>query len=45
MRNAVNVGDLPPTQLYASFAFALSVATLWFNVGVEDTRFCGCPAA
>lgn len=27
----MNAGDLPPTQLYASLAFALSVATLWMG--------------
>lgn len=32
------MGDLPPTQLYASLAFVLSVATLWFNRLKEDAR-------
>lgn len=34
----MNVGDLPPTQLYASLAFVLSVATLWFNRLKDDAR-------
>lgn len=34
----MNVGDLPPTQLYASLAFVLSVATLWFNRLKNDAR-------
>lgn len=32
------MGDLPPTQLYASLAFVLSVATLWFNRLKEDAQ-------
>ena len=30
------LGDFPPTQLYASMAFALSVATLWLNRWKDD---------
>ena len=32
----MNVGDFPPTQLYASLAFVLSVATLWLNRLKDD---------
>ncbi len=32
----MNAGDLPPTQLYASLAFALSVATLWMSQLQDD---------
>ena len=32
------MGDFPPTQLYASLAFVLSVATLWLNRLKEDTN-------
>lgn len=30
--------DLPPTQLYASLAFVLSVATLWLNRLKDDAQ-------
>ena len=32
------MGDFPPTQLYASLAFVLSVATLWLNRLKDDAR-------
>ena len=32
----MTLGDLPPTQLYASMAFVLSVATLWLSRLKED---------
>ena len=34
----MNMGDLPPTQLYASLAFVLSVATLWLNRLKDDAE-------
>ena len=32
----MTLGDLPPTQLYASMAFVLSVAALWLNRWRDD---------
>lgn len=34
----MSAGDLPPTQLYASLAFALSVATLWMSQMGQDKK-------
>ena len=34
----MNMSDLPPTQLYASLAFLLSVATLWLNRLKDDAQ-------
>ena len=32
------MGEFPPTQLYASLAFVLSVATLWINRLKDDDQ-------
>ena len=32
------MGEFPPTQLYASLAFVLSVATLWINRLKDDAQ-------
>ena len=32
----MNMSDFPPTQLYASLAFVLSVVTLWLNRLKDD---------
>ena len=34
----MNMSDFPPTQLYASLAFVLSVATLWLNRLTDDAQ-------
>ena len=34
----MNMGEFPPTQLYASLAFVLSVATLWINRLKDDAQ-------
>ncbi len=34
----MSMADLPPTQLYASLAFVLSVATLWLNRLKDDAE-------
>lgn len=34
----MNMSDFPPTQLYASLAFVLSVATLWLNRLKDDAQ-------
>lgn len=35
------MGDLPPTQLYASLAFVLSIATLWLSRLKDDANALG----